>query len=72
MNHDMNKRILLRSENYILRKYRLWFFGLSTFLLGTFLYFDKKKQNRKVNLKSEIQKLKEKTEKNNKFYEPST
>jgi hypothetical protein len=71
MKHDMNKRILLRSEEYILRKYRFKFFGLSIFLVISYIYMDRLKNNKKLNLKSEIQKIKEKQENDNSFFDPS-
>ena len=71
MKHDMNKRILLKTEEYVLRRYRFKFFGISVFLLATYLYIDKLKYSQKLNLKSDIQKIKEKQEKNDSFYEPS-
>jgi hypothetical protein len=70
MRHDMNKRILLRSEDYILRKYRLGFFGLASVIAGTFLYIDKKKSNKKTNMKSDLEMLKDKAEKMNKEFDP--
>ena len=71
MKHEMNKRILMKSENFVLRRYRFWFFGISVFLVGSYLYLEKRKTNKKLNLKSEMQKLKEKSEENNKTFEPS-
>jgi len=66
----MNKRMLLRSEEYVLRRYRLWFFGLASFIAGTFLYIDRKNSNKKTNLKSEMQMLKDKADKVNKEFDP--
>jgi len=62
--------MLLRSEDYVLRRYRLWFFGLASFIAGTFLYLDKKHSNSKTNMKSELQMLKEKAEKTKKEFDP--
>lgn len=70
MRHDMNKRILLRSEEYVLRRYRLWFFGLATFFAGTFLYIEKKNSNKKTNMRSEMQMLKDKADKMTKEFDP--
>jgi len=70
MKHDMNKRILLRSEDYILRRYRLGFLALTSILVGFFYIMERKNSNKKTNFKAELQSLKEKTEKHNKEYDP--
>ncbi len=63
MKHDMNRRMLLKSENHILRRYRMGFFVLTAVLFGTYIYIDRKNANKKTNLKTDLNMMKEKSQK---------